>query len=301
VTSHSDSPVASRAETGEAHVGARALRWRAAGEGAPVVVLEAGLGGSSYHWGGIPEALAQTTRVVAYDRAGYGGSDPVRHVTADQVLADLDAVLDACGADGPLVLVGHSWGGALARLYAAARPDRVAALVLLDATHENLRSSHSAALARINSVALRLMAGHARLGLRRRSLQRGKGQLARLLATLPAESRSAAVEELSRPDGLRQARRELTTVAPLLRLVASAAPPTIPVVAVVGAKAGTSAAATRQRSEMRSVYDAWITTIAHGQLVLAADRGHAVQLDEPGLVVDVVRDVLAQVRRGAIR
>jgi pimeloyl-ACP methyl ester carboxylesterase len=253
------------------------------------------LGGSSYHWGRIQDELAQTTRVVAYDRAGYGGSDPVRHVTADQVVADLDAVLAGSGADGPLVLGGPSWGGVVARLYAAERPERVAALVLLDATHEDLRSSRSTVLHRVNGIALRVLAGHARLGLRRRSLVKGKGQLGRLVAELPAESRSAAIDELSRSAGLRQARHELTSVPPLLRRVATAPLPTVPVVAVVGAKADASAAAARQQREMLSVYSAWLATALQGQLVLATNSGHAVQLDEPGLVVDVVRDVLAKV------
>jgi pimeloyl-ACP methyl ester carboxylesterase len=288
-------PVSSR-DIGRTRISGRALYWTAAGEGSPAVVLEAGLGGSSSHWGRIPEELSTTTRVVAYDRAGYGRSDAVRRITPDQVVADLDAVLADAGVTGPLILVGHSWGGVLARHYAAERPGRVAARVLLDATHEDLRSSRSAALAHINKLALRVMALHARLGLRRRGLQKGRGQLGRLLAALPAERRIAAIDDLSRPGVLTQARREMTSVAPLLRQVAQSPLPAIPVVAVVGSKAGASGAAARQRSEMRRVYDAWVATLPHGRVVAATNSGHAVQLDDAELVVDVVRDVLAQLR-----
>jgi pimeloyl-ACP methyl ester carboxylesterase len=282
--------------TGHARVGPRRLRWSSEGDGTPAVLLEAGLGGGCNHWGRIPEALGRTTRVVTYDRAGYGGSDPVRHVTAEQFVLDLDAVLADAGATGPVILVGHSWGGLLARLYASERGDRVAALVLLDATHEGLRSSHSSLVLYVNRLALRLMAFRARLGFARRSLRSGRGQLGGLLATLPADRRAAAIDELSRPSVPRQANRELSSVATLLHRVADAPSPTAPVVAVVGSKAEKRGVA-RQRREMRSVYQAWIAGLADGRFVDAANSGHSVQLDDPDLVVDVVRDVLAQVRR----
>jgi pimeloyl-ACP methyl ester carboxylesterase len=282
--------------TGLAVADGRRIRWTAAGAGTPTVLLEAGLGGSADHWGQVPDGLAGVTRIMAYDRAGYGGSDPVKRITPEQVVADLDAVLADAGVTGPVVLVGHSWGGALNRLYAAQRPERVAALVLLDATHEDLRSSRSAALLRLNKAVLCVLAVHARLGLRRRGLQRSRGQLGRLLAALPEERRAAAIEELSRPAVPRQAARELTSVPLVLAATAAASAPEVPVVAVVGSKAEKPRAA-KQRAELRSVYDAWTATLPDARVVLAPNSGHAVQLDDAGLVVAVVRDVVSEVRR----
>ena len=114
--------------------GGRTLRWLEAGTGNPPVVFESGAASNSVTWAAVFVALAPDHRVIAYDRAGYGASDPAPlHV--DGQLADLIALLEAV-APGPPILVGHSWGGLLAQLVAWSRPDLVAGLLLLDPSHE---------------------------------------------------------------------------------------------------------------------------------------------------------------------
>lgn len=103
------------------------------GNGSPTVVLENGLGLSSPAWAGITDAVAPTTRVCAYDRAGQGWSeDPEEPQDSRAVARDLHALLQAAGEGGPYVLAAHSAGGAYAMTYAATYPDDVAGLVLLD-------------------------------------------------------------------------------------------------------------------------------------------------------------------------
>jgi pimeloyl-ACP methyl ester carboxylesterase len=118
-------------------IGKRRLHVRDCGRGSPVVVLEAGSGGWSNHWGQVPAQLASTTRVLAYDRAGLGWSDPARGPRpASRLVDDLFALLDALAIDEPVVIAGHSYGGAVARLAAGRAPGRVAGVVFVDAWHE---------------------------------------------------------------------------------------------------------------------------------------------------------------------
>lgn len=103
------------------------------GSGSPTVVLENGLGLSSPAWARVTAAVGTTTRVCAYDRAGQGWSeDPTRPQDGRAVASDLHALLQEAGEHGPFVLAAHSAGGAYAMTYAAAYPDDVAGLVLLD-------------------------------------------------------------------------------------------------------------------------------------------------------------------------
>ena len=77
--------------------------------------------------------LARTTRTCAYDRAGLGSSLPMPgvHDAADEI-NDLQRLLDGARIGGPLVLVGHSYGGLLVRLFANAHPSETAGVVLVE-------------------------------------------------------------------------------------------------------------------------------------------------------------------------
>jgi pimeloyl-ACP methyl ester carboxylesterase len=137
--------------------GGRQMYVECSGTGSPTVVLASGLRGAADVWSmssageGAPTVfpeVANFTRVCAYDRPGtvVGGespsrSDPVSQpTTAQDAVADLDALLSAAEEPGPFVLVGHSYGGLVVRLYAMTYPQDVSGLVLIDAISEFLQA-----------------------------------------------------------------------------------------------------------------------------------------------------------------
>jgi pimeloyl-ACP methyl ester carboxylesterase len=119
-------------------VGGHRLHIWCTGSGAPSVILETGLGGSSADWGFVQPEIAAFTRVCSYDRAGMGYSDPGPSPrTTRRIAKELAQLLDRAGISGPLVLVGASIGGLAARVFASEYAPRVVGLVLVDASHED--------------------------------------------------------------------------------------------------------------------------------------------------------------------
>lgn len=103
------------------------------GAGSPTVILDAG---EVALWAWVQPKLAQSTRVCAFDRAGYGWSIP-RPEARDALhrAAELHSLLDTAGIEAPYILVGHSLGGLFIRVYQSHYPDEVVGMVLVDATH----------------------------------------------------------------------------------------------------------------------------------------------------------------------
>jgi pimeloyl-ACP methyl ester carboxylesterase len=104
----------------------------------PVVILEAGAGDFSVDWSLVQPLIARFARVCSYDRAGAGWSDlGPRPRTMRQQVWELHALLDKSGERPPFVLVGHSYGGWLTRLFAESYPADVSGLVLVESGAED--------------------------------------------------------------------------------------------------------------------------------------------------------------------
>lgn len=114
-------------------VGGYRLHLYCVGQGSPTVILIHGLGGNVYHWAQIQSEIALTTRVCAYDRAGYAWSDEgPRPRSPLQNAKELHILLEKTGIREPLILVGHSWGTNGAQVYADQYPQDIQGLVLID-------------------------------------------------------------------------------------------------------------------------------------------------------------------------
>lgn len=119
-------------------IGGRRLALHCSGTGSPTVVFESPSGGAGWEWWAVQPKVAARTRACTYDRAGYGFSDPSpRAADAVDAVDDLHALLKAAGIAPPYVLVGNSFGGGVAQLFAWTHPAEVQGLVLVEPQHED--------------------------------------------------------------------------------------------------------------------------------------------------------------------
>jgi pimeloyl-ACP methyl ester carboxylesterase len=171
-----------------------------ANSGSPTVILEAGAGMASPSWAWIQSAVGETTRVCAYDRAGYGWSEPgPTPRDARQVVHELHTLLGRAAIAGPYVLVGHSIGGMYVRVYTAQYPDEVVGLVLVDSSHPDQLTRSPATKAEQESFQRMLQFAPflARLGVVRLT---GMGQATAI--GLPAQQRAEMMAFLATPQYL---------------------------------------------------------------------------------------------------
>jgi pimeloyl-ACP methyl ester carboxylesterase len=107
------------------------------GEGSPTVVLDSGYNGSWFDWSWVQPEVAKFTRVVSYDCAGLGWSDPAKPRSIQRIVNELHRLLANAGVGGPYVMVGQSSGGMNVRVYASQHPQDVVGMVLVDAAYED--------------------------------------------------------------------------------------------------------------------------------------------------------------------
>lgn len=263
-------------------VGGHRLHIWCVGSGAPTVVLEAGLGGSSAVWGFVQPEVARFTRVCSYDRAGMGYSDPGPSPrTARRLAHDLAVLLERTGITEPAVLVGASIGGFPVRIFASERASRVAGVVLVDATHE-ARMDPVPRLAVFVPIlsslgVLRLMG--ISFGLPPNSLPlsvRGYAHATRFRASGHNAAADEIVHARESAEEVRATRRKLT----------------VPLVVVTGGRGSDSVWQQLQRD--------LVELSQHGCLITAAESGHVVELDQPDVVVDAIRATVNAVRANGV-
>jgi pimeloyl-ACP methyl ester carboxylesterase len=125
----------------------RKLNIRCFGSGSPTVILAAGAGEQSLTWRSLQTQLARTTRVCAWDRAGFGFSDPSPQIQdVVHTTGDLEAVLTGARIQPPYLFVGHSLGSYETLMFAFRHPHEVIGIVLIDpaAPYQNRRLSKAA-------------------------------------------------------------------------------------------------------------------------------------------------------------
>lgn len=162
------------------NVDSQPTRMLIAGERGPVVVLDTFGSASSDVWGTIQWRCARFSRVVSYDHGGTGGSErgPLPR-DARQIATELHGVLHAAGLEPPYLLVGYSFGGPYARVFAGLFPKEVSGLVLIDPSQEEMFDWLKRHRPDLNRIPADEAAGLTELGCTYRSLEQARQ------ATLP--------------------------------------------------------------------------------------------------------------------
>ena len=103
------------------------------GEGRPTVVFESGIGATNLNWRHIQSEVSGFTSTASYDRAGLGFSSRCRSArTPGNIAVELRELLERADIKPPYIMVGHSFGGLVVRRFALLYPDVVAGVILVD-------------------------------------------------------------------------------------------------------------------------------------------------------------------------
>jgi pimeloyl-ACP methyl ester carboxylesterase len=294
-------------------VGTHRLHIHCEGDGSPSVVFDAALGGSSLSWSLVLPSVARVTRACAYDRAGFGWSEagPLPR-TAGRIADELHTLLRAAGVAPPYIFVGHSFGGLVARIFAARHRELVDGLVLIEPAYPAdwiNPSEHSRALIQRGVTLCRYGTTAARLGFARmvamlvhagalgpaRALARavGRGALRPqdegVLAPiwkLPPIARRVLGQMWSEPRFFEALGSQIGTIcesATEVAVVAEEENRDLPMIVM------TAASATEHR--MRS--DASFAQLfPRGRQIIVPDSGHWIPLDAPQAVIDAITEMV---------
>jgi len=296
-------------------VGGHRLHICCTGRGSPTVVMDSGFPGSSLSWTYVQPEVARFARACSYDRAGLGWSDsgPMPR-TSRQIVEELHALLRNAQIEGPCVLVGHSFGTFTVRLYASTYPDEVVGIVLLDPIQPNdwlnmteagkrklmgavWLARYGAILARLGIARLvSLLAQHGATGLARStvSLMTGgtlaeAGRMIAPLWKLPSELRPIVAAFWTRPKFFGAIASQAESLPrSAAEVAATGNHGDLPLVVL---------SASDSDGSVLSAHEALAHLSSQGKHIVASNSGHWIQLDQPELVVESIRDVVEAVRR----
>ena len=296
-------------------IGSHRLHLHVTGEGSPTVVLDSGLPATVLSWSRVQPEVSRFARVASYDRAGLGWSElgPMPR-TSRRIVEELHALLRAAELPPPYVLVGHSFGGFTARLFAGSYPDEVAGLVLVDPIHpeewqqpdEQLsrKLTGGARLARYGGWLVRLGAGRFVVLLGRMGALRAARFMVTVMtggAVARDNNRMAPASKL--PESLRPAASHFWLLPKSYLALAGqveALPESAAQVAEVKSLGDIPLrvlSADQSAPERLALQEAAARLSSNGKHTVVAGSGHWIQLDQPEAVVEAIREIVEAAHR----
>jgi pimeloyl-ACP methyl ester carboxylesterase len=302
-------------------VGGFKLHVDCSGEGQPTVIFDAALGGSSVGWCLVQPKVAEFARACAYDRAGLGWSEagPMPR-TAGRMASELRTLLDRAAVEPPYVIVGHSFGTIVARLFAARHRDEVVGLVLVDPAfpedwlapnaNERRRMRRGVRLCRYGAAAARLgltgvvtkltgggpegLATAAARFVSRRGFAREPTELLSPIDKLPADARARLTWMWTQPRFFRALGGQIDSICTSAQELMSAGERLhdLPLAVV---------SATKPHPHHLMMQERLVAASSRGRRVVATESGHWVPLEDPATVVAAVRDVVETIKSAVPR
>ncbi len=281
-------------------VGGHRLHLLCMGEGSPTVVMEAGLSGWSADWSLVQPEVAKATRACAYDRAGYGWSEPGPGPRdSRQVATELHTLLAEAGVEGELILAGHSLGGVFVQYYAKTYPEQVRGVVLIDSVHPEQSARMSPEMRDQYEGGLKRLTWLSRM-LGPTGLLRLAGQpVSQVTGKLPEEARAAArtVGFLSR--GYRAMDDEMAAFRQSQAEAAEGGPLRGIPLAVISSQRVEDFPPGFKELGVKDTWDALQADLSREAVipqVIAEDSGHYIHLDQPELAAQTILEMVNRAR-----
>lgn len=278
------------------------LHIRKQGQGGPTILFEGGSGGGSNYWDSIAKQLSAETTVITYDRAGYNWSGrPETERTGENIVKELHTALQNAEIEGPFILVGHSLGGMYGRLYAQEYKEDVAGLILLDARPEDFSKQTEAIFenAGLDQVTLATPPSWLVKSLRMTGLLRLFREPIMSSSYESKEDIDFAVDIMVTNKALDAIREELAEMKQVEDAIRNVHLGDLPLTIVTAGQetdytqVGFSAEDSKKLTEewMKQQKD-MLQLSTNSKQVIAQNSYHHIPTDEPGLVIEVIQDMI---------
>lgn len=283
-------------------VGGYKLHIHCVGQGSPTVILEAGMGDYSLTWAYVQPEIAKSTRVCSYDRATLGWSEASPYPrTANPQVEELHKLLVNANIQGPYVLVGHSLGGMLVRMYAHNYPDEVIGMVLVDSMHEARTIRNPELVKAIQGMTrqFRVFAFLSSSGIMALAPQNIPNPGIPEDAYEQYQAITATTKGFETLLAESNAAEESSTEARALHMTNFGDMPLIVLSAGHGQAIPSFTDAENQQlwEELQIEQSELVSLSSEGKQIVAEQSGHYIQLDQPELVIDAIRDVVDATRK----